>query len=211
MKAQHLMKLIATCLAMAWTLGIQAQGIIWTVNLSSTGGNGAGAGPIPNREIAIDHVSDPFFSTPPSLNPVSGIFAMTISTNDAGRTFFANALNQPGFAGLTVGLTDGANDYLRVSEYFFSTWKFGSEANFLGRSLAAPDFAGYEITQVGFRINNYYDWFYEPENRYLNTLDYSLDFYAVPVPEPGTWTLVGLGGAAALLLRRTRPKRPTSR
>ena len=55
----------------------------------------------------------------------------------------------------------------------------------MGRS---PDLAGYNITQIGFRVNNYYDWFYAPENRYLNTLDYSLDFYGAAVPEPGTLT-----------------------
>ena len=128
---------------------------------------------------------------------------MTISTNDAGRTFFANAFNDPGFAGFTAGLTDGANGYIRFQEYSpFSGWGFATEANVLGRSLAAPDFAGYNITQIGFRVNSYYDWFYAPENRYLNTLDYSLDFYITPVPEPSTWALLGLGGAAALLLRR---------
>ena len=34
------------------------------------------------------------------------------------------------------------------------------------------------------------------------TPDYSLDFYGAPVPEPSTWALLGLGGTAALLLRR---------
>jgi hypothetical protein len=60
-------------------------------------------------------------------------------------------------------------------------------------------------------VDDYYDSFYAPENRYLNTLNYSLDFYGAPVPEPSTWALVGLGGAAALLLRRTRQKPSTSK
>lgn len=126
---------------------------------------------------------------------------MMISTNDAGRTFFANALNEPGFGGFVAGLTDGTNSYIRFQEYGPFSWGNASEAGFLGRSLSTPDFAGYTISQIGFRVNNYYDWFYEPENRYLNTLDYSLDFYGSPVPEPSTWALLGLGGAAALLLR----------
>ena len=132
---------------------------------------------------------------------------MTISTNDAGRTFFANALNAPGFAGFVAGLTDGGNDYIRISDYSSSFYVFATEAETLGRSPSAPDFAGYNITQIGFRVNNYYDWFLEGENRYLNTLDYSLDVYGAPVPEPGTWALLGLGGMAALLLRRKVSRR----
>ena len=127
---------------------------------------------------------------------------MAISTNDVGRTFFANALNTPGLAGFALGLTDGANDYIRISDYSSSFYVFATEADTLGRSSSAPDFAGYNITQIGFRVNNYYDWFLEGENRYLNTLDYSLDFYGAAVPEPSTWALLGLGGVAALLLRR---------
>jgi len=56
-------------------------------------------------------------------------------------------------------------------------------------------------------VNDYYDSFYAPENRYLNTLNYSLDFYGAPVPEPSTWALLALGGATALLLRRKAHKR----
>jgi hypothetical protein len=51
-------------------------------------------------------------------------------------------------------------------------------------------------------VDDYYDSFYAPENRYLNTLNYSLDFYGAPVPEPSTWALLGIGGAAVFLLRR---------
>jgi PEP-CTERM motif len=202
------MKLLVTFVAVIWTLSTHAQGLIWSVNLTSIGGNGAGAGPVPNREVGLDHLSTPSSPTPPSLNPVTGIFAMTISTNDSGRTFFANALNSSGFYGFASGLTDGANHYIRIQEYSpLSGWGSATESGFLGRSPAAPDFAGYTITQIGFRVNNYYDWFYEPENRYLNTLDYSLDFYGSPVPEPGTWALLSLGGAAALLLRRKARRR----
>ena len=62
--------------------------------------------------------------------------------------------------------------------------------------------AGYNITQISFRVNNFYDYFDVQENGYFRQLDYSLDFYLAPVPEPSTWALLGLGGAAALLLRR---------
>ena len=201
------MKLLATYLAMAWTFGVHAQGLIWSINQNSIAGNGEGAGPVPNREIGFDHVPTPFYTqNPPSLNPVSGIFSMTITTNDAGRTFFAKALNEPGFTGFTAGLTDGANGYLRLQDLSFLTWGVGREASVLGRPAATPDFAGYYITQVGFHVNSYFDWFYEPENRYLNTLDYSLDFYGAAVPEPSIWALLGLGSALLWPALRRRGK-----
>ena len=89
------MRLLATfsCAALV-TFGVRAQGLISSINRTSYVGNEAGGGPVPNREIGFDHVSDPGFTNtnPPSLNPVTGIFSMTISTNEAGRTFFANAI-----------------------------------------------------------------------------------------------------------------------
>src|SRR5438046_1655212 len=104
------MRLLATLsVALLWTFDTHAQGLIWSVSYTDYVGGEAGAGPVGNRAIGFDHVSDSDTTTPPSLNPVSGIFSMTISTNDAGRTFFANALNQPGFTGFVAGLTDGAN------------------------------------------------------------------------------------------------------
>ncbi len=202
------MKLLAAFfLALLTVVNGNAQGLIWSVSRTETGGGVEGGGPLGNREIALDHVSNPLYPILPSLNPVSGIFSMSISTNDAGHTFFANTVNAPGFAGFAAGITDGANDYIRISEYSSSFYGYLNEADFLGRSPAAPDFAGYTITQIDFRVDNYYDWFYAPENRYLNTLDYSLVFYGSPVPEPSTWALLGLGGATALLLRR-KARRP---
>ena len=135
------------------------------------------------------------------MNPLTGIFSMSLVTNDSGRTFFAHALNEPRFAGFVAGVTDGANDFIRFQE-FVSTWTAQSEANYLGRSAGAPDLAGYNITQIGFRVNTFYDFYDGSEDRYIKNLDYSLDFYGAPVPEPGTWALLALGGATALLLRR---------
>ncbi len=160
---------------------------------------------MPNRELAIDHVSNSNVPTSPSLNPVTGVFFLTISTNDAGHTFFADALNSPGLTGFIGGLTDGRNDYIRFSDVSpLVGWGIGNEAGILGRSSLTPDFAGYNITQIGLRIDSYYDWFYAPENRYLNTLNYSLDFYLTPVPEPSTWALLTLGAASFLLRRKAR-------
>ena len=56
-------------------------------------------------------------------------------------------------------------------------------------------------------MNNFYDYFDVSENRYFRYLDYSLDFYVTPVPEPSTWALLGLGGVAALLLRSKARRR----
>jgi hypothetical protein len=198
----YLRPLGALSFALLCSLDAHAQGLIWSIDRTSIPGNLPSAGPVPNRVIGFDHVTDPGSETPPSLNPVTGIFSMTISTNDVGRTFFATALNEPGFGGFVAGLTDGANDYLRLQAISTGTWGGGREADVLGRSSLTPDFAGYNITQIGFRVNSYYDWFYEPENRYLNTMEYSLDFYGAPVPEPSTWTLVTLGTMAVFIMRK---------
>ncbi len=86
-------------------------------------------------------------------------------------------------------------------------WQEQSEQLFLGRSPASPVLAGYDITQIGFRVNNFYDYFDVQEDRYFRQLDYSLDFYGAAVPEPSTWALLGLGGATALLFGRKARRR----
>lgn len=191
--------LTAFSLALLAIVNVHGQGLIWTAN--SSAGN-SGAGPGGSWQIAFDHVSDPFFPIPPYLNPSTRIFSMILVTNDSGRTFFADTLNEPGFGGFVAGLTDGTNGYIR----FFPGLTI-SEQGYLGRSSASPDLAGYNITQIGFRVNNFYDYFDVQEDRYFRQLDYSLDFYGAPVPEPGTWALLGLGTGTALLLRRRAGRR----
>ena len=194
------MKLLTTfSLAFLALLNVHAQGLIWSAN-SSSGNNGAPPGG--SWQIAFDHTSDPSFPISPSLNPVSGIFSMTLATNDAGRTFFANALNEAGFGGFVAGLTDGVNGWIRLQDGTPFSYLSQTERGFLGRSPAAPDLAGYNITQIGFRVNNFYDYFDVQENGYFRQLNYSLDFYGAAVPEPSTWALLALGGTTALLLRR---------
>jgi hypothetical protein len=194
--------------ALLCSLDAHAQGVIWSSpNFTSTVGGSPGGGSPGNRQIAIDHVSDSNVPTSPSLNPVTGMFFLTISTDDAGRTIFADALNSPGLTGFIAGVTDGANDYIRFSNVSpLVGWGIGNEAGILGRSSLTPDFAGYNITQIGLRITSFYDSFYAPENRYLNTLNYSLDFYGAPVPEPSTWALAALGAGALLLRRKARQR-----
>jgi hypothetical protein len=187
-------------LAVLGVFDAHAQGLVWTANRTTTEG---GWPPLASWEIAFDHVSDPSFPTPPpSLNPATRIFSMILTTNDTGRTFFANALNEPGFAGFAAGLTDGANGYIRLQAPYPSTWGGLSEQVFLGRSSLSPDLAGYNITQISFRVNNFYDSYYAPDDVYLKTLNYSFDFYGAPVPEPGIWALLSLGAAAGLFMRR---------
>lgn len=138
------MKLLATLLAVFGTLHAHAQGLIWSVRpTAQVVGAAQGGGAPENRQVAFDHVSNPLFPTTPSLNPVSGIFSMTIATNNGGFTFFANSLNAPGFAGFVAGLTDGANDYIRISDFSSSFYVFATEGEVLGRPPATPDFAGY--------------------------------------------------------------------
>jgi len=181
-------------LVLFWAFGAKAQGLIWSgPNHTTSIGNTIGGGPLASWQIAFDHVPALGSSTPPSLNPVSGIFIMSLSTNDSGRTFFVNALNEPGFAGFVAGLTDGANNYIRFQSY--GGWQSGLEQSYLGRSALAPDLAGYDITQIGFRVNSFYDYYDGTEDRYFKNLDYSLDFYGVVVPEPSTYALLTLGAA----------------
>ena len=196
--------LIAYSFVLLVTLDVHAQGLIWSAS-SSSGNNGAPPGG--SWQVAFDHTSDTSFPISPSLNPVAGIFSMTISTNDTGRTFFASALNEPGFVGFVAGLTDGVNGWIRFQGGTPFSYLSQTERGFLSRSPSAPDLAGYDITQIGFRVNNFYDYFDVQENTYFRQLDYSLDFYGVAVPEPGTWALLALGSATALLLRRrVRPR-----
>lgn len=189
------MKLLATFLAVIWALGVQGQGLIWSA--SSWAENGSVL-PGASWQIAFGNLSGgPSFST---------IFSMTLETNDTGRTFFANALNETEFSGFAANLTDGVNGVFRFQQGTPGSFQDRSEQGFLGRSSLAPDLAGYNITQIGFRVNNFHDLYFAPDDVYYRRLDYSLDFYGAAVPEPGTWALLGLGGAAALLLRRKARK-----
>ena len=133
---------------------------------------------------------------------------MFLNTNDSGHTFFASTLNEPGFGRFVAGLTDGTNGYLRFEVVSFGILYNPSEQTFLGRSSISPDLAGYNITQIGFRVNNFYDWYEPVEERNFRTLNYSLDFYGAPVPEPSTWALLTLGAAALLMRRKIRPQPP---
>jgi len=187
---------VAFSLALIEILDCRAQGIIWSTDRFVEQSEVPGA----SWAIAFDHVSDPFFWSPPTPNPATRIFSMTLSTNDAGSTFFANALNEPAFGGFVAGLTDGSNDFIRLQAP--GIWYRTPEQLYLGRSSLSPDLAGYNITQIGFRVNNFYDWYEPVEERNFRTLNYSLDFYGAAVPEPSTWALLALGGASALLLRR---------
>jgi PEP-CTERM motif len=201
------MKIFVACsLALLAGVAAHAQGLIWSADrwaeMSSTPGE--------SWQIAFDHTSDQFFPTRPNQNFATRIFPLTIGTNDTGHTFFANGLSDPGFAGFIAGLTDGTNGYLRFQVVSAGVVYPPSEQDFLGRSSLSPDLAGYYITQIGFRVNNFYDWYYPAEERNFRTLNYSLDFYGAPVPEPGTWAMLGLGGAAALLLRRKQQRRLTA-
>ena len=134
---------------------------------------------------------------------------MSLSTNASGQTFFATTLNEPEFGGFVANLTDGVNGLFRFQQGSPGIFQDWSEQSFLGRSAAAPDLAGYDITQIGFRVNNFYDYFDVQEDRYFRTLDYSLDFYGAPVPEPSIYALLALGAAAWLLRIRSRRLRRT--
>jgi hypothetical protein len=170
----------------------QAQELIWSTNHTVSTGWTIGGGPLESWQIAFDHVSNPSSTTPPSQNPSTRIFTMRLFTNDTGRTFFANALNESGFAGFVAGITDGVNNYIRFQSPFPSSWELGLEQPYLGRSALAPDFAGYAITQIGFRVNSFYDWYDGTEDRYFKKLDYSLDFYGTPI------LFIQRGGASQL-------------
>ena len=126
---------------------------------------------------------------------------MRIFTNDIGRSFFVNAQNGSGFHEFVTGLTDGVNQFVRV-QADNGSWQVLSENNYFRISPSNPDLAGYNITQIGFQVNNFYEFYNANEDSYFRRLDYTLDFYGAPVPEPGTWALLALGGTAALLLRR---------
>ncbi len=195
------MKFIATIsLVLFCNLTTHAQGLIWSadrwVDHTSVPGQ--------SWPIALDYVSDVWNPTYPRQNVATRIFFMPLSTNDTGRTFFTDALSEPGFAGFVAGLTDGANGYIRFEDESVGGWTGASEQQFLGRSSLAPDLAGYNITQIGFRVHTFVDG-YDPEgDDHTRLLTYSLDFYGSPVPEPSTYALLALGAAALLMRRKAR-------
>ena len=193
--------LVTFFLAFLATLNVHAQGLIWSTDRFAEHSETPGA----SWPIAFDHVSD-IFAPPPRQNSATRIFFMTLTTNDTGRTFFTDALTEPGFGGFIAGLTDGTNGFLRLQDGG-AGWGGTSEQQFLARSSLSPDLAGYDITQIGFRVTAFYDWYDPFEERNFRTLNYSLDFYGASVPEPSTWALLALGGASALLLRRKARRR----
>src|SRR5262245_33834467 len=99
------MRFLAICfLALLAILDGHAQGIIWSAN-SQAGGSVA---PGQSWQVFFEHIPDPFSGQ----NPATSIFSMSLFTNDTGRTFFADASNEPGFAGFAASLTDGINGYI---------------------------------------------------------------------------------------------------
>jgi hypothetical protein len=194
--------LAAVSLGLLAILDSRGQGLIWSAN------NWAEHSEVPAASwtIAFDHVLQ-FEFYPPSADTATRIFFMTLTTNDTGRTFFTDALTEPGFGGFVARLTDGSNGFIRFQDGSSGAWLRQSEQDFLGRSSLSPDLAGYNITQIGFRVNNFYDWYEPLEERNFRTLNYSLDFYGTAVPEPSTWALLGLGGAAFWVLRKKALRR----
>jgi hypothetical protein len=188
------MRLLATfSLALLVTLDVHAQAPIWSADHWA---ENSGTLPGGSWQIAFVNVS--------GGSSESTIFSMSLVTNDTGRTFFANTVNESDFGGFVANLTDGVNGVFRFQQGSPGSFQDWSEQGYLGRSSLAPDLAGYNITQIGFRVNNFYDYFDVPEDRYFRHLDYSLDFYGVP--EPSVCSLLGLGGAAAWLMRRKASK-----
>ena len=88
-------------------LDAHAQGLIWSVDKWAEQSETPGA----SWQIAFDQVSQ-FVFYPPSTDTPTRIFFMTLATNDIGRTFFTDALNEPGFAGFVASLTDGTNGFI---------------------------------------------------------------------------------------------------
>src|SRR5689334_8093898 len=118
--------LLATFLAMLGTFGARAQGtLIWSADHWSDRSWPPGE----SWQIAFDHVSE-VVAYPPSRNPATRIFFMNLGTNDTGRTFVANALNEPGFAGYVAGITDGTNGWLRFQDGEPAAWRRQSEQGY---------------------------------------------------------------------------------
>jgi hypothetical protein len=187
------MRLIGIMVMFSWAIHTQAQVLVW----SATNVLQESVAPGEPWEIALDDEPDSFNSgyvwLPPSVT-ATRLFVMTLYTNDTGWTFFANAANEPGFAGFVANLTDGTNQNIRFQSDH-SSYTSLREEGFLGRSLLAPDLAGYNITRIGFRVESFYDTF-GWEDEWYRTLVYSLNFYTGPLgPQP----------AAARLALRAEP------
>ena len=193
------MRLTGILNLLVWAVTTHAQGLVWSTDRWAEHSEVPGA----SWAIAFDHVSQ-VVGYPPSADTATRIFFMTLTTNDVGRTFFTDALNEPGFGGFIASLTDGTNGFIRFQDGSTGAWLRQSEELFLGRSALSPDLAGYDITQIGFRVNNFYDWYDSAEERNFRTLNYSLGFYGAPVPEASTWVLLILGGFSILSFGRWR-------
>jgi hypothetical protein len=149
------------------------------------------------------------------------LFGDPFDASDVGRTLIADASNEPAFADFARVATNGAGN--------FTEWIFGppfgpapgggggvgaaSEGVIFG--LSTPDFRGFTITSLGLRIDEFsagpdleIPGFERLRFRGELAVFGEGAFDPAPVPEPGTFILLGTGALGlARAARRRRAER----
>ena len=136
-----------------------------------------------------------------------------ITINDIGQTFAASS-GYPGFEEMRALLSNGIDDWLVIFEK--GPDDSGGGENFYESQMenyfgTVPDFTGSDITSISLTVNDLF-WEYpvsipgDPElGEIWNYVEYDLtvSIEGIPIPEPATVLLLGLGGLALLKKRKT--------
>jgi hypothetical protein len=150
-------------------------------------------------------------------NPTPVLIAYDVTPSQVSRTFSWTADNTPGFSTISALMTDGLDENINI--YESGNWGGNSESAWLtgifGSSLSMNgiDLQGFDISRIDMRVDSLTLTtpgrdLYGDGNWTDIDVSGQILIYGSPVPEPATFTLLGLGSLAWLRVRRGREALP---